>query len=73
MARKEPLRAAKQINLDWNELAAGLDRQGRRQAAALRVEVDARWHAFARSTLTRARGRLRPPPGSSASAPSASC
>jgi hypothetical protein len=31
----------KQINLDWTELAAGLDRGATEQAAALRVEVDA--------------------------------
>lgn len=31
----------KRINLDWNELAAGLDRGAAEQAAALRVEVDA--------------------------------
>ena len=31
----------KQINLDWTELAAGLDRGATEQAAALRVEVNA--------------------------------
>ena len=31
----------KRMNLDWNELAAGLDRGAAEQAAALRVEVDA--------------------------------
>ena len=31
----------KQINLDWTELAAGLDRGATEQAAALRIEVDA--------------------------------